>query len=61
MERLLIFLFTFRIYDLITTLTYVLMDNICPCLIIDSGFEKFWGRFQMMPIAQDSGFPIKFK
>ena len=27
--------FTLRPSDLITTLTYVLKDNFCPCLIID--------------------------
>ena len=40
-------LFTFRPSDLITTLTYVLMDKFCPCFYLQFG------------IRQDNLLPIK--
>ena len=33
--------FTLRPSDLITTLTYVLIDNFCPCLLTNLNFIKF--------------------
>ena len=43
--------FTLRPSDLITTLTYVLMDNFCPCLYNTSMFDFIHNKNNMMIIG----------
>ena len=40
------FFFFFRYFDEITTLTYVLMYNFCPCFILFASREVIWERVQ---------------
>ena len=47
-----IFFFTFRPSDLFTTLTYVLMDNFCPCFLFNNiGISKVQFQFTLLKVC----------
>ena len=44
-----------RSSDRITTLTYVLMDNFCPCLVIIFEFDILWYKYNNKLVFKQKG------